>query len=60
MHGSLIREIIIVGYWVHMETPSGWLVDWTALPFARLSGHPDGAWRGLINWLFAVETFNAV
>jgi len=42
------------------ETPSGWFVDRTALPFARLSGHPDGAWKGLINWLFAVETFNAV
>jgi hypothetical protein len=43
-----------------METPSGWLVDWTALPFARLSGHPDGAWRGLIKWVFAVGTCGTV
>ena len=43
-----------------METSSGWLVERTALPFARLSCHPDGAWRGLIKWLFAVEIFDAV
>jgi hypothetical protein len=37
------------GKGLKMETPSRWPVDWTALPFARLSCHPDGAWRGLIN-----------
>jgi hypothetical protein len=36
-----------VFYRVRMvEAPSGSHFDWTALPFARLSCHPDGVWRG--------------
>ena len=48
-------------------TPSGWLSDRTALPFARLSCHPDGVWGGEVDsgeigsvylFFFCGTTFN--
>jgi len=56
----LFREIIVLRKLHRYGNAIRMAVDWTALPFARLSCHPDGAWRGLIIWLCAVDKLKDV